>query len=45
MVDTVKFHSAYTATADASMQDVWAIWVDVNHWMQWDKAFRYTQAP
>ncbi|MCW5256507.1 polyketide cyclase [Verminephrobacter aporrectodeae subsp. tuberculatae] len=25
------------------MQDVWAIWVDVNHWMQWDKGIAHAE--
>ena len=36
MSNKVKFVASYTATADASVHDVWAIWADVNNWSKWD---------
>ena len=32
----VNYVASYTATAEASINDVWALWADVNNWDKWD---------
>jgi hypothetical protein len=43
MSDNVKFYAAYTATAESSIHDIWAIWVDVNNWKNWDNGIAHTE--
>ena len=43
MSNNVKFIASYTATADASVEDVWAIWADVNNWGKWDSGIEHSE--
>ncbi len=43
MSNKVKFHAAYTATTEASVNDIWAIWADVNNWKKWDHGIAHTE--
>lgn len=43
MSNTVKFIASYTATADGSIEDVWAVWSDVNNWGKWDSGIEHTE--
>jgi len=36
MSDTQKFVAAATVTVDALTHDIWAVWVDVNAWKNWN---------
>lgn len=43
MSDIQQFVAAATVTADAGVHDVWAIWVDVNAWTNWDQGIERTE--
>lgn len=43
MSDTQQFVAAATVTLNASVNDVWAIWVDVNAWTNWDQGIERTE--
>lgn len=43
MSNNIKFHAAYTVTADASVHDIWAIWADVNNWVSWDNGIAHAE--
>ena len=36
MSDAQRYVAAATVTVDASPNDVWALWADVNGWTNWD---------
>jgi hypothetical protein len=42
-MSNVKFIASYTATADASVEDIWAIWADVNNWGKWDSGIEHSE--
>lgn len=43
MSTNVSFHAAYTAITEASVNDTWAIWADVNNWKQWDHGIAHSE--
>lgn len=43
MPDTEKFIAAATVTVGAKQGDIWAVWVDVNAWKNWDDGIESTQ--
>lgn len=38
----VQYVASYTATAPASVEDIWAIWADVNNWSKWDNGIEHS---
>ncbi|NRR31902.1 SRPBCC family protein [Oxalobacteraceae bacterium] len=42
MSNNIKFVASYTATADASVEDIWAIWADINNWDKWDSGIEHS---
>ena len=36
MLNKIQFVASYTATTEATIHDIWAIWMDVNNWHTWD---------
>ena len=43
MADTQQFEAAATVTVKTSPNDIWAIWVDVNAWTNWDSGIERTE--
>jgi hypothetical protein len=43
MSDTQQYIAAATVTVKASQHDIWAIWVDVNGWTNWDQGLAKTE--
>ncbi|MDQ1047527.1 SRPBCC family protein [Streptomyces sp. V4I2] len=43
MADTQKFVASATATVHAQAHDIWAVWVDVNAWKNWDDGIESTR--
>ncbi|MFZ3572558.1 SRPBCC family protein [Streptomyces sp. BH097] len=43
MPETQRFDAAATVTVDAKPGDIWAVWVDVNAWKNWDDGVESTR--
>jgi hypothetical protein len=43
MSEKESFVAAATVTVGARVGDIWAVWVDVNHWTSWDDGIEKIQ--
>ncbi|MGW1375045.1 SRPBCC family protein [Streptomyces sp. NPDC002446] len=43
MTDTQRFVAQAAVTVNALVHDIWAVWVDVNAWKNWDDGIDSTQ--
>lgn len=43
MSQNVKFVASYQVTTHASVEDIWALWADVNNWKKWDSGIKQSE--